>query len=359
MIQKLQFKLFTILLACSSMVLANTCTEIPKVTLEKTIEKTYEVNSNATLKVNNKYGNVDVVTWDENRIEFDITIKVTSNSSDKAQEKLDDIDVKFSASREWVAAETLFSKEKKSWWNWGNNNVKMEVNYTIKIPATNNVNLNNDYGNITVDRLEGKAEINCDYGKITTKELMADNNILNFDYSKGCYFEYIKSGKLNADYSSYTIAKTKELSISTDYTESTVEAAENINYNCDYGSLSVNNVNNLQGNGDYLNLRIGNVFKNASIKADYGAIKIDKMGSNASNLSIDADYAGITIGKDSAYNFNFEIDLKYAGLRGDDGFEFNKRREESSKKYYSGFYGNANSGNLIKINSDYGSVTFK
>ena len=58
-------------------------------------------------------------------------------------------------------------------------------------------------------------------------------------------------------------------------------------------------------------------------------------------------------------NFNFEIDLEYAGLRGGDDFEFSKKRVESREKYYSGFRGNANSGNSIKINSEYGSITFK
>jgi len=361
MIRKLPFKMLSAVMLLSSIAFANSIEEKPKVTLEKTIEKSFEVNSNATLKIHNSYGNVDVITWNENRIEFDITIKVTSSKEDKAQEKLDDIDVKFSASRDWVAAETMFNKgNKKSWWSWGSSNkVKMEINYTIKIPASNNVNLNNDYGNITVDRLEGKAEINCDYGKITTKELMADNNIINFDYSKGCYFEYVKSGKLNADYSSYTIAKTKELAINADYTESTIEAAEDINYNCDYGSLTVQNVNNFEGNGDYLNIRLGNVYKDVSIKADYGSIKIDKMTSNAGNLSIDTDYAGMNIGLDSGYSFDFELNLEYAGLRGGDDFEFSQKRVESSKKFYSGYKGKASSGNMIKINSDYGSVTFK
>ena len=94
------------------------------------------------------------------------------------------------------------------------------------MPISGKVNLNNDYGNINLDKLKGKAEINCDYGKITTKELMAEGNVFNFDYTKGSYFEYIKSGKINADYSDFTISKTKNIDINADYTNSKIEIAE-------------------------------------------------------------------------------------------------------------------------------------
>ncbi len=235
----------------------------------------------------------------------------------------------------------------------------MEVNYIIKLPITNNVELKNDYGSINLDKLEGRAVIDCDYGKITTKELMADNNYITFDYTNNSYFEYVKSGKINADYSDYTIAKAKNLDINADYTKSTIKFAENVIYTCDYGSMTVENVNNLSGNGDYLTLVIGDVYKNIELNSDYGSIKIGRLTANAGNVSIQSNYAGITIGYDASYNFKFELDLEYASLRDSDGFEFTKKKVESTDKYYQGYYGSSSASNLIKISSDYGSVSFK
>jgi len=136
-----------------------------------------------------------------------------------------------------------------------------------------------------------------------------------------------------------------------------VEVAEDVNYNCDYGSVHIEKANNVKGNGDYLTTRLGDIYKNVEIKADYGSIEIKQMTANAGNVNIDSDYAGITIGFNSGYNFNFEIDLTHASLRDKDGLEMTNQRIESSDKYYSGYHGNANSGNLIKIDSEYGSVS--
>lgn len=357
---QIPFKLLAIALLIPVLVSANTIPILKKTSKEKTISKSFDVNSDATLKVINSYGNLDVVTWDENRITFDITIKVTGGSDEKAQERLNEIEVDFSNTSDMVTAVTKFGNKKKSWWSWGKNkNLKIEVNYRIKMPVTNNVNLNNDYGSINLGKLEGHAKINCDYGKITTQELMADNNEIRFDYTNNSYFEYIKSGEINADYSSYTVGKTKNLHINADYTKSTVEASENIKYNCDYGSVKIENANNVQGNGNYLTLRLGHIYKNVDVKADYGSIKIERMASKAGNININSDYTGITIGIDSDYNFNFNVDLEYASLKYTDNFNFTHKNVKSFNKKYSGYHGSQDSGNTVTINSEYGSVSFK
>lgn len=334
---------------------------IYKHTKTKMIKKEFSVNKNATLEVDNSYGNLNIITWDQNRIVFEITITTSGNNEEKTQEKLEDITVNFSATKDLVSAHTLFGKKKSnSWWNWGNNGkTKIKVNYLIKMPITNRVNLSNDYGNINLDKLKGQAKLSCDYGKITTKELMASDNSISFDYSKGCYFEYINSGKVNADYSDFTIAKTKDISISADYTNSKIELAENVKYSCDYGNIKIDAANNINGNSNYLTTVIGSVYKNVTLRADYGSIKIKALTENAGNVDIKSDYVGIHIGYDSGYNFNFDINLEYASLRDTENLVFIKKVIKSTDKYYTGYKGNQTSGNMISIVSDYGSVSLK
>ena len=259
----------------------------------------------------------------------------------------------------YVTPKTKFSKSGKSWWRWGNNKVNMNINYIVKMPVTNSVDLNNDYGNINLDKLEGHAKINCDYGEITTKELLAENNNISFDYTNNSYFEYINSAEINADYSGFTVGQTKSLHIKADYTKSKVEIAENITYSCDYGSFSVDKINNLEGNGDYLTVRIGDVYRNIHINADYGSLKIDQMTANAGNLTVESNYLGITIGYHPDYHFNFDANIEYGSMKNTADFEFTKKNIESNTNYYQGYYGSRSTANLIKINSDYGSVTFK
>ncbi|HET8809461.1 MAG TPA: hypothetical protein VFM65_04260 [Flavobacteriaceae bacterium] len=332
-----------------------------KHTKEKTIKKEFSVSSDATLEINNSYGNLNIVTWNENRIVIEVHITVSSGNEEAAQKKLHNIGVQFQASRNRVSANTLFDKNNdRSWWDkfFDNNSVNMQIDYLVKMPITNDVDLNNDYGSINLGKLQGRAVINCDYGKIVTEELMADNNSLTFDYSDGCYFEYIKSGTINADYSGFTVAKAEDLNITADYTNSHVKIAEDVVFDCDYGSMEINQANNIKGNGDYLTMRVGDVHKNIKLEADYGSIHIDRMMKNAGDVLISTDYTGIEIGLQPGYSFEFSIDLEYASLETPDGFDFSREIRDSSESLYEGFFGNSNTGNSVTIESDYGNVEF-
>jgi len=355
------FKYTTLLLLAIPMVLAAHEGEPKgKYTKEKTIKKEFSVNSDALLKVKNSYGNLNITSWNENRILIEVHIKTNGNNEDKVQRKLDDINVDFEGSNSVVSARTIFNSNKSSWGiNWGKNNVNMQVNYTIKLPVKNSVHLNNDYGSIILDRIDGHAKINCDYGRLEIGELRGRNNELNFDYTSKSEIEYMNSGLIKADYSGFTIGKTNDITLDADYTNSTIKEMKNLKYDCDYGKLEVMKAADITGNGDYINVNLGTIHGDVHINADYGSVKIDEMAGDGGDVAIESDYTGIKIGYDPQYHFNFELDLEYAGFGGKDGVEINVSKEKSTSKYYKGFYGSQSSSNTIMIKSDYGSVTFK
>ncbi|MFT7066833.1 MAG: hypothetical protein ACJAUO_002420, partial [Sediminicola sp.] len=156
-----------------------------KYTKEKTIKKEFEVSSNALMSIDNSYGNLNITSWNENRIVIEVRIKTNGNNEEKVQKKLNEISVDFEAGREMVSAKTIFNQNNNNWnWNWGgSNNVNMQIDYFIKVPVKNKIHLNNDYGSIILDRIDGHAKINCDYGRLEIGELRGRNNELNFDYT--------------------------------------------------------------------------------------------------------------------------------------------------------------------------------
>ncbi|MBU2973528.1 hypothetical protein [Zobellia sp. B3R18] len=359
--QKLQYKSIALFFLMVPMLLmANTREPKGKHSKEKTIKKEFYVNADALLKVNNSYGNVNIISWNENRILIEVHIKTNSNNEEKAQEKLDGISVDFEASKSIVSARTNIDNNNSRWgWNWGkSNNVNMQINYTIKLPVKNNVDLDNDYGSISIDRVDGHAKINCDYGRLDIGELRGRNNQLNFDYTTKSTISFINSGKISADYSGFHIEKAGDLIISADYTNGSVAQMKNLQYNSDYGKIEIAEVNNIHGTGDYINVQLGTVHGNVDIVADYGSLKIANMAQDAGNMQLRTDYTGVKIGYDPNYHFNFEIKTSYSGVSGKDDFEINISEEKNTSRFYKGYYGSNNSGNSVSISSDYGGVSF-
>jgi hypothetical protein len=330
-----------------------------KYTKEKRINKEYQVNADAGLKISNSYGNIDIVTWNENRTVIEVLIRTNGNDEEKVQKRLDEITVDFTANASMVSAKTQFKNKSNSWSFWGkkSNKVSVEVNYTIKLPVTNSVDLNNNYGSITLNKLKGAAKINCDYGQITIGELLADNNYLNFDYTTNSTIEFMKSGKINADYSGFTVDKAERLELNADYTNSEILEVGFLNYNCDYGKVNVGKATSVTGNGDYVNNRIDQVTGDLDLNTDYGSIKVSSLSPTFKKAKINGSYTGIKLGFDSGLSFDFNIKMSYAGLKGEDLVTIKHSAKDSKNKEFSGFHGTEKSGNTIEINSSYGGVT--
>ena len=331
-----------------------------KITKTKTINKEFPVNKDATMHVINKYGNIDIVTWTENRIVMDITITTNGNDKEKVEKRLEDIDVVFDANSSNVSAKTVIKKIAKSWSLWGNKNkVNIEINYKIKLPVTNNVDLSMDYGGINLDKLEGRSKIDCDYGRLNIGELLNTDNDINVDYTGNSNIEFMKDGSINADYSTVHIEKTGVVRLNSDYSEISFGSLIDLEYNCDYGSLKIKDGGNLNGTSDYMNASIDKLSGASKINLSYGTLKIKGLDQDFKSLKIESNYAHNTIGVNSSNSFNVNANLSNSEFKYLDGFTFSKEIKNSSKKEYEGYYNNANSSKNITIISKYGGVTFK
>ncbi len=357
------YKLLVALLLVPAIAFANDGDK-GKYTKQKKIKKEFNVSANDLLKIENSYGNVDVTTWDQNRVVIEVLVQTNGNDEEKVLERLREIDVAFNQSANQVSAKTLLEKSgNNSWWSalfGSKSNVNIEINYRVKAPVTNDMDLNNDYGSINLDNLKGNAKISNDYGKLLIGELHGNNNILDFDYTRNSSIGYVKRAKINSDYSEFTIDEAGTLDISADYTEVHILKVENISFNNDYGSLKIDKLKNLKGNGDYLGVKLGLVYGTVVLNMDYGSLSIGKIMPSLKQLDLETDYTSIKIGYDKEAPFSFTVNTAYSGVKGIEGrnFSINKRNQSSADNYYQGYYLSENSGGKINIDSSYGNITF-
>ena len=328
---------------------------------KRTIKKEFKVNKNATVALNNRYGNLNITTWNENRVVIEVTITVKGNDAENVEERLEAINIDFEATKSQVSAKTIIEKSKQSWSWFGNNkNVNYKINYEVKMPETNSVDLDNDYGSIYLDNLEGDAAINCDYGKISIGELHSTNNTINLDYCSSSSIEYLNAGSLNLDYSKITLDKSKEAKITADYSTLKIGLINTVNFNLDYGSIAINEGDYITGNSDYAAVKIGRLNRKLNIETDYGAVSIQSLANNFESVQIDTEYASVRLGVNQGNSFDFELNLQYATFsRNDNNIDLFKSISKSSNKYYQGKYGKNTSTGKVKITSQYGGISFK
>lgn len=329
---------------------------------QKRITKQYNVSADALLKINNSYGNIDISTWDKNTVSIEVIIKVSGDDEQKVAERLDEISVEFQQTPAGVSAKTIFPNNNSSWWNslFGKgNNLHREVNYIIKAPVTNNVDLNNDYGGIFLDKLNGNSRISCDYGRMDIGELNGTSNNISFDYSRNSHFGYINKAIINADYSEFTVDDAKSLEIYADYTTSNIRRVEFITFNCDYGSMRIDKVKKVSGNGDYLTTRLGQVHQSVDLNLDYGSLQIEKLVKGSGDVKIKTDYTSTKIGYAEDHPFRFRINTSYGSVKGLDDMQVNKQNQSNTSKNYSGYHLASSGPGSITIDASYAGITFE
>jgi len=318
---------------------------------QKNINKAYIVNPDATLAVNNSYGSITVTTWNEDKIELDISIKVSGNDEKWVNQRINDIDVDIDALKAMISATTILGNS--GYQNQGRNN-SFEINYILKIPKNGSVQLSNKYGNIITTDLYGNVDINCKYGKVILGKLWNSSSI-QMDYCPNSVIAFIKTGTISAKYSNLKIIEIDKLDLISDYTDVEIMECDFLKYNSKYGKINIKNIKSLDASGNYLTIRLGEIFNSLKLNTKYSSLQIESVNARAKTISIVSGYTGITIGFDPDFAFDFNISLKYANFKFDNELEFNSKEEVLNAKKYTGFYKKKGLNNLTIV-SDYGNV---
>lgn len=345
---KLYFNLFLILLLLAN---GNAFAGNPLVAETKVIDKTFSVNPNAELRINNKYGNINLTTWDKNTVEFHIEIKVDGKNADRVKERLNSISVDFSANSNLVSAETIFKNIKNS------NNTNITIHYFVKLPKTNNVNLINRYGNISLDVLKGTSVITLDYGNLTLGKMENALNTWDLDYVTSANIDFAKSANITMDYSKLSLGRSEVINLNADYSDVNITKVGDLVNSMDYGNIFVEEAGSFSNVADYTNIKVGKIEKSFVSSGSYGSISIGNVKKGFNKISIGADYSDVSIGIESGSGYTLTGNFKYGGMSFPSSVNMSKQIEKSVVKTYEGKAGNG-SGEVL-INMTYGSAKIK
>lgn len=320
---------------------------------EKTIAKTYIVNADATAQISNSYGAISVQLWDENKISITAKITVSGKKESTVIEKIEEINVDFlDTTTSLISAKTIFPSNNWSW-NGSNSNVNYEVNYTVLIPKRGNVVLNNNYGNIFINKLNGTAAIKCNYGDVIAGDLMSNSNSFTLNYSDNSKIGYVNKLVFSANYSELTIGKGENISTSGNYNKYSFTNIDRVNSTGNYNDYNFKNIGNFNCSGNYIDMNFTNV-EIATLSINYAQLNFNT-SNNFKNTTITANYSSIKINVPTELSFDFDIRCMYGNLKTDLDLDYSLKSTKNNSNQYKG---NRNTSGKSKFTviTNYGSV---
>lgn len=340
----------------------------------KTINRQFETTPNGMTAIYNKYGKVNVNTWANKSVKIDITIIVNANEQRDADKTFDRIKVNFINTAGYVKAETMVDIEGKNWWP-GNSCQDFKINYEVWLPADNQLDLKNKYGNSYVAAMNGKLMAEIKYGDLRTEALNGDADVY-IGYGKATLAK-VKNLSGQISYGGLTVTEANDIQIDTKYSEFQVDRANNVRVTSKYDDFNLGDIQDLRVQTKYANLRVqttraafvtaqytdvkvNNVSESMDADLTYGSLKVDALARNFSDAKVVGKYTDVQVSVERGANFRFDAEGSHTGLRTPTGATIRRKDERSGgQSAVEGFVGDANAPRLVKARLSYGDFVLK
>ncbi|MEO9964929.1 MAG: hypothetical protein ABJF11_04020 [Reichenbachiella sp.] len=321
---------------------------------EKTrkISKSYEVQSNVKLDIENSFGRVHINTWDQKKITVDIEIIARMHNENRAQDLLDRINIDISESSSVIAFETRLGNLKNR------DREEFEVNYKVNMPKTNPLKLKNSFGGNYLGDLAGENEIDISYGDFKLESLTGKSDI-RISFSDGS-IKLIKTGEIEIKYSDVEIGEIGMARVEQGFSDVEIDKAGTLNLTSKYGDMEIGVVQGIKGYVGYSEFSIGRLEVEMDMETSYsGNFTIDEVARGFTEILLDGKFGDFRISFEEGCNFTFDTELSfsdfsYSGLP----LEFDYKIKEDFKARYKGNMGTGKGG-YVRIDTSYGDIRFR
>ncbi|OCX50949.1 hypothetical protein BEL04_19710 [Mucilaginibacter sp. PPCGB 2223] len=304
--------------------------------VNKSFSKSYTIDRDDKLVIDNKWGKVTVNTWNKNEFKVEAQIRADAMETDEAQKLLDAVKIDDSKDGSAVTFTTkVESTDGNNSWGWGTNNGKpfvrkVFINYTIYMPAKNPLQITNRFGGVELPDFDGKVTVNSSFGNFTAKKLGNTANEIT-SRNGATTIESLNGGQLKVQ----------------------------------YGSLDLGTAENLTVDANISAVKIGKIKSGATLNVKYGpGVQISDLDKNVKNLNVTTYIAPLEVNFNNSQNFDFDVTVH------NNSFDYGNHdvtvtsqspddtRRYSATKTYKGHLGKGNPDKLITIKSNYGPVKF-
>lgn len=276
----------------------------------KVINRSYTVTGEDKLHIDNQFGEVTINTWDQPKITVDIEIGARAASDEKAQDILDQIDIKEDKSDHLIGFKTNVGEihtHGNSRRDDGGDSRTFYIDYVVHMPAGNPLDIHNDFGHTEVPDFKGLVNLRSAYGSLTAGNL-ANVGSIDVEFGKATIGD-ITNGKITLQYDG--------------------------------------------------NTRIGKISGNVRINSEYSSRIQINVSENLQQLSVSESYSGIRMVVDKNLSAQITIHTNFGEFHNESEFTIKEKREGDDDmgphfdRDYTGTIGDGKG--QIKVKSEFGS----
>ncbi len=305
----------------------------------RSLSESFSVNAETEVQVTNKYGNIQLITWDKDSVRFDINLKVIANKESKLNSTFDYINFDFTSSEHYVIAKTTFAGQGTFWSDVKDlantvftGGTKTQIDYVIYLPKNITIRIENKYGDIYSSDHDGPADIFLSNGDIKAHSFNG-KTFLNLQFANA-NINYINNGELYLGYySELKLDETDRLKIESRSSRLTIDKSNYLDINSSRDKYFLELANEINAKNSFSYLEIKNLKGQLEVDANYGDVIIKNVSNNVNSIIVNGESTDISIYKDK--DQLFELDVIYnerAGIYFPEEIKDKKTVKENDEK---------------------------
>ena len=311
--------------------------------------------SRGKLMIDNRYGKVDINTWDRNEVTVDITVTAKAKSMGRVQELLDRVSISEPGNgSNGINYKTIIGKGQTV----NNLNGEFSVDYVINMPRKHTAEFINKFGDMDIEDVEGKLKINLEYGNLKTATVRGSDPDIHVKFGSATIAS-MESGSIDIGYSKLSIERAGSIKVSNEFGKTTIGIIRDLDITQRYGDLKIGTVNRLKGSVEFAGLDVDKLLKSVQMTMDHGSgARFDYVGPDVDNINVKTSFSNQYYHFDKAASLSADITTSFGKVNNDAG---NVSLTESKPDRHGGIYkGKVGSGRgNMDLSASYGNIVFR
>jgi hypothetical protein len=330
--------------------------------------KSVPVGKESSLEITNKYGTIQVTSWNKDSAYIRAEVKGIATNQAKLKKMFDGISVTITETNYLIRAQTDFSQNigmffenfKGMTGNIITYGSRIEINYFISIPEYLNLKIENKYGDVYMENTTGNLSLTVSNGSFRANSLgKASNLTLAFCNAK---INSIESGEIDATFSEISISKTGYLKLNSTSSRYDVKDSKKILLESRRDKIFIDDIGTLLGNSYFTDFNIANLTEELSLTTRYGNVNTDFIQKGFRTIDINSAYTDLSLRFDNNSSYNLDIRRLNAFLvLPDNSIKTEEKIISEDKKEYITFgtYGPDPVISKVKIDATRGNIYLK
>jgi len=253
-----------------------------------------------------------------------------------------------------VDAKTIFEKES----SFGRS--KITIDYTVNMPPTVNLNLTNKFGDVYINELTGKGNLNVAYGNMEINKLSNSDNVIEVNFGKAD-IQSISGAMLTLKYSDLKLDYAGSLFVDSKFSDINAKKIISLSATVEGGNLNVETSSAITVKSKFSDVKFGHLDKKADIEIQYGDFDLNDLSPDFTAITIHNKYGDVKVPVPAGANYSLDAEVKFCDI--DFPEKLSNITEQistnTSKSIKATVGKNPNPEAKVYVRSEFGDVTLK